>query len=92
MINWRVIQQVLGMIIGLIALVIIARKIKLHPHSWREWLPLIVAIVANVIYYLFLALGLLENVAGDWSATRALVTLCMLLIYARIMPPIRFTL
>lgn len=83
----REFQQVLSIAIGVVTLVLIARKLRSGVTTWRLWVPFIIITTFTILFYVAVLLGLNSVSFGDWSATLRLTTQIALMFYAYYMPP-----
>lgn len=84
--TWRDVQQVSALVLCVAGLIVTAIKIGRRPATWRKWVPLVIALAVNALYYLAIIVEVLGSLANEFSPTRSLVTITMLFVYSLLMP------
>lgn len=84
--TWRDVQQVSALVLCVAGLMVTAVKIGRKPATWRTWVPLVIALAINTLYYVAVIIDVLGGLANELSPTRSLVTIAMLFIYSLLMP------
>ena len=88
MLTWRDVQQIVALALCASGLIVCALKIRRRPAAWRKWVPFIVAMAVNALFYVAVIFDARDRLANDLSPARSLITIAMIFVYGMLMPAV----